>query len=71
MNLSEYLIEEVKRDREFKANSSKNFINLNDSFKNSGKTEINTNLKYITPNYRANKITHINNDMSKYKLNKH
>mgnify|MGYP003127481072 FL=1 len=72
MNLSKYLIQNLSQERDLKAKSKGNYIELNNYFVYSGMQEINNRLRAITPKYREpKKNVFILNDMSKYKLKKY
>ena len=62
------IVEQLKYRKVIELIKKKNFIELDNYFKYSGKNEINNRLVSLTPNYRIDNSFKKINDMTKYKL---
>ena len=68
-SLSQYLIQQMKEVRQMNEIQKKALIEMDEWFKPSNRTEKNSKLTSLTPEYRKPK--EYKNDMTKYKLTKY
>tara|TARA_R100000935_G_scaffold56548_1_gene88350 strand:- start:4861 stop:5097 length:237 start_codon:yes stop_codon:yes gene_type:complete len=68
-SLSEYLIQQVKEVREMNEIQKRGLIEMEDWFRISNRTEIDSKLTELIPEYRKPKRH--KNDMTKYKLSEY